>query len=103
MFFRKFFNKKEYSISVEDEELQCSHCEVFPHEIKKCQDCGSKNICKECYKNELILCKPCDEKYNQWADKIQETQVQAAKEKKYGRFTVVKYSNPLMSGQGYCD
>ena len=85
-FIKNLFTKKNYSNALQYEDNECTHCHQVPADkLKKCQECGSRNICKGCYKHkDLILCKSCDTKYNNWANKVQNVKVQVDKAEKYG-------------------
>jgi len=97
-FFGKLFTKKNYSNSLQFEDNECTHCHEIPTDkLKKCQECGSRNICKGCYKHkDLILCKTCDDNYNQWAKQLQKAKVVADKEDKYSKHGVAGYIDQLL-------
>ena len=49
----------------------CGHCDNLESEkMKKCQECGERKVCKECYYNGEILCKECDETYTKQMEKL---------------------------------
>ena len=96
-FFKKLFTKqKDYSNTLQIEENECSHCNDIPHDkLKKCQECGERNVCKMCFYNGNIMCKTCDDKYNQWANAVQKEGIKAEKQEKYG-YKNDKHSNLLL-------
>jgi len=49
-------------------DITCSHCDSH-NQMKTCGNCGEKNICKPCYKDNK-LCIFCDEEYNNWAKNV---------------------------------
>ena len=85
-FFKNLFAKKNYSNMLDTEDNECSHCHQDSAEkLKKCQECGCRNICKTCYKHkDLILCKTCDDSYIKWANQLQGAKIQNDKQQKYG-------------------
>ena len=85
-FFKNLFAKNNYSNVLGNEANECSHCHDTCHKkLQKCQECGCRSICKTCYKHkDLILCKTCDDSYNQWVNKVQNTKTKSDKEQKYG-------------------
>ena len=49
----------------------CGHCDNLESEkMKKCQECGERKVCKECYYNGEILCKECDIEYTKQMEKL---------------------------------
>ena len=67
-------NNKYYSYQKYDEHLledsdhdHCTQCTDLIFNIKKfmkkCKECGKRNVCKDCYKKGLTLCKTCDDEY----------------------------------------
>lgn len=83
--FKNLFKKNQYGNSLHFEEGQneCSHCNDIPQKLKKCDDCGKKNICRNCYYENHKLCKCCEDKYNKWANSLQEVKQQTDIKKKY--------------------
>jgi hypothetical protein len=99
MFLSKLFKKNQYSNTLQFEDNECSHCNNIPTDkLKKCQDCKCRNICKTCYKhNGKILCKTCDNEYNQWANKIMKESNEVDKQKKYKHYVKDNKSVLLIS------
>ena len=60
---------------------KCDYCGEMNKKNKTCDDC-SKNICVNCYK-ENILCINCDERYNEWAEKLQNLKIESEKKEQY--------------------
>lgn len=84
-FFSQLFKKNQYSNVLDFEDNECTHCHNVPHDkLKKCDDCNTRNICRFCYYDGKILCKSCDEHYEQWANKIKKICNKEEKQSKYG-------------------
>lgn len=60
---------------------KCDYCGEMNKKNKTCDDC-SKNICVNCYKTN-ILCINCDEKYNEWVEKLQNLKIESEKKEQY--------------------
>ena len=83
-FFKNLFTKNQYGNALQFEDNECTHCHDVPHKLKKCHDCEKRNICRDCfYHKNHNLCKGCDDKYNQWINKVEDAGVKAEKEQKY--------------------
>ena len=76
-FLKKMLTKK-YHTNLEN---KCDYCEKINKNNKTCGDC-SKKICVNCYK-ENILCINCDERYNEWAEKLQNLKNESEKKEQY--------------------
>lgn len=62
--FKTLLNKVSYKSTklIKYIECDCTHCDkITCDKMKKCQECGDKKVCKECYYNGKILCKECDD------------------------------------------
>lgn len=94
--FLKLFKSNKYSNTLQMEDNECTHCHDVPHDkLKKCHDCKNRNVCKLCHYNGKVLCKSCDDSYNQWSNKLQDAGIKAEKQTKYG-YKNDKHSNLLL-------
>ena len=71
MFFNRLFNKSKSTDYVK----QCTHCKREDLKLKKCQQCGERLICKNCYHGTLgrmeKMCSKCDIEYIIWLKKLE--------------------------------
>ena len=77
-FLKKMLTKKYNGINLDN---KCDYCGEMNKKNKTCDDC-SKNICVNCYKTN-ILCINCDEKYNEWVEKLQNLKTESEKKEQY--------------------
>ncbi|SUZ81436.1 uncharacterized protein METZ01_LOCUS34290 [marine metagenome] len=76
-FLKKMLTKKYDTLL----DQKCDYCGKMNKKNKTCDDC-SKKICVNCYK-ENILCINCDERYNEWAEKLQNLKNESEKKEQY--------------------